>query len=429
MRVKLDYGKEGLWAELPDENVIGVLSIKIADPHPMPGLAVEHALKNPIGTRPLAELASGRRDACIVVCDVTRPVPNPIILPEVIRAIEEGGVPRDKITILVATGTHRPNEGEELIKMLGEEAATTCKVVNSVCTNADDFRYLGTTDLGVPMKLHKTYLDADLKVTVGLIEPHYMAGYAGGRKMIMPGIAALDTVQAWHSPKFLEHPNATMGVTTGNPVHEESLRITKMAPPDFIVDVALDVQKRLCAVFAGELEQAWEAGVRYVAPTVYDYVEAEVDIVVTTCGGYPLDMTFYQTVKGMVGALPIVKKGGTVIVASRMQEGVGLEHFKEALLSTTDIETYPEVIQQPGWKFVGDQWQVEELSKAVRHAEIMVVTDGIEPQLLGRLFVTPMPSVEAAVEAALQKHGRSASIAVIPKGPYVIPQVSERRAA
>jgi nickel-dependent lactate racemase len=429
MKIKLDYGKDGLWAELPDENVVGVLSIKIADPHPMPGPAVQAALENPIGSLPLSEIARGRKNACIVVCDVTRPVPNPIILPEVIRAIEAGGISRRDITILVATGTHRPNEGEELIRMLGEEAATTCRVVNSVCTDTESFRYLGTTDKGVPMKLNKTYLDADLKVTVGLIEPHYMAGYAGGRKRDMPGIAALDTVQAWHSPKFLEHPNATMGVTVGNPVHEESLRITKLAPPDFIIDVALDVQKRLCAVFAGDLEQAWEAGVRYVAPTVYDYVDDAVDIVVTTCGGHPLDMTFYQTVKGMVGALPIVKSGGTVIVASRMSEGVGLPHFKEALLNTTDIKSFPETIQRPDWQFVGDQWQVEELSKAVRHAEIMVVSDGIEPDLLGRLFVTPMPSVERAVAAALARHGSQASIAVIPKGPYVIPQIRAPQAA
>jgi nickel-dependent lactate racemase len=247
--------------------------------------------------------------------------------------------------------------------------------------------------------------------------------------MVMPGIAALDTVQAWHSPRFLEHPNATMGVTHGNPVHEESLGIALRAKPDFIVDVALDVQKRLCSVFAGDMEKAWEAGVRYVAQNVYDYIEEEVDIVVTTCGGYPLDLTFYQSVKGMVGALPILKERGTVILATQMAEGVGLPHFREALLETEDILAFPETIQKPGWKFVGDQWQVEELSKAVRHANVMVVSEGIEPSLLSRLFVTPMPSVEDAVAAALEEHGPDATIAVIPKGPYVIPAVRPRQVA
>jgi nickel-dependent lactate racemase len=214
-----------------------------------------------------------------------------------------------------------------------------------------------------------------------------------------------------------------MGKTLGNPVHEESLAIAKLARPHFIVDVALDVKKRMCAVFAGDMEQAWETGVAYVAPNVHDFVEEPVDIVVTTCGGFPLDLTFYQTIKGMIGALPIVKPGGTVIVASEIAEGVGLPHFKEALLSTVDIHAYPETITRPDWEFVGDQWQVEELSKAVRHAEIMVKCEGIERDLLGRLFVTPLVSVEEGIQAALRRHGSNATIVVIPKGPYVIPAV------
>lgn len=423
MKLKLDYGKEGLHVELPDENVVGVLSIKVSEPLPNPAESVRSALADSIGSAPLAKLAKGKRNACIVVCDVTRPVPNPIILPEILSVLEAAGIAKRDVTILVATGTHRPNLGDELERMIGKEAATECQVVNSVCTNDEDFRDLGTSPHDIPVKLHKRYLDADLKITVGMIEPHFMAGYAGGRKMVMPGIAALETIQNWHSPRFLEHPNATMGITTGNPVHEGSLAVAKMARPDFIVDVALDVQKRMCAVFAGDMEAAWNTGVEFVAPNVHDYVDAPVDIVITTCGGFPLDLTFYQTVKGMVGALPIVRKGGTIIIASAMTEGVGLPHFKDALLETEDIFAFPKTISQPDWKFLGDQWQVEELSKAVRHAEVWLKCEGIPDELLSRLFVTPIHAIEDAVERALEKHGQNARIAVIPKGPYVIPAI------
>jgi len=429
VRVRLDYGRNGLEVELPDANVVGVLSLRGAPALEDPDAAIAEALTNPIGKPPLRDVARGRRDACIVVCDVTRPVPNPILLPHILRELEAAGITRDRVTLLIATGTHRPNLGDELTKMIGEEVASTVKAVNHVCTDLDSVRYLGTTENGVPVKLNATYLDADVKITVGMIEPHFMAGYAGGRKMVMPGIAALETVQAWHSPKFLEHPNATMGITEGNPVHEEARLIANLARPDFIVDVALDVKKRICAVFAGDMEAAWEAGVSFVSKTVFDYVPEPVDVVVTTCGGFPLDLTFYQTVKGMVGALPICKPGGTIIVASEMAEGVGNSHFLEALLKVDDIRAFPETIQRPDWTFVGDQWQIEELAKAVRHHQVTVVQSGVPDDLLSRLFVTPMSTVEAAVAAALERHGPNATLAVIPKGPYVIPAVQSDRAA
>ncbi|MGV3613733.1 MAG: nickel-dependent lactate racemase [Fimbriimonas sp.] len=423
MTVHLDYGRNGLDVELPDANVVGVLSLRNAPHLEDADAAIAEAIAHPIGAKPLRELARGRQNAIIVVCDVTRPVPNPTILPHLLEALNAGGIPDARITILVATGTHRPNLDAELIQMLGPEVVERCRVVNHYCADDASVREIGVSPNGVPVALNTTYLDADLKITVGMIEPHFMAGYAGGRKMVMPGVAAERTIQAWHSPCFLEHPNATMGITRGNPVHEESLAIANMARPDFIVDVALDVQKRICAVFAGDMERAWEAGVEFVSRTVFDYVDAPVDVCVTTCGGHPLDLTFYQTIKGMVGALPIVRPGGTIIVASQMAEGVGNRHFLDALLDIRDIATFTDDIQAPGWRFLGDQWQIEELAKAVRHHRIAVVGEGVPPDLLRRLFVASYPSVEAAVADALRRHGEGARIAVIPKGPYVIPAV------
>ena len=423
MRVRLEYGRDGLEAELPDKNLVAVLRLKTPPPLSRPESAIEAALARPIAARPLEELALGRRDACIVVCDITRPVPNSTLLPPVLATLERAGIPRDRTTILIATGTHRPNEGAELDAILGEDIAHTYRVVNHVCADAKAQTYLGTTEAGVPVHLDRTYCEADLKITIGLIEPHFMAGYSGGRKLIMPGLAALETVQAWHSPRFLEHPNASNGVVFCNPVHDEALRIAKMMPPDMILDVTLDEENRITGVFAGDLEEAWLEGVRFAEQSVSAPINEPVDIVVTTCAGHPLDATFYQAVKGMVGALPILKPGGSIVIAASCSEGIGSPEFTRTLLETDDLRTFRHEMQQPGWKFIPDQWEVEELAKAAVDNHVFCVCDGIDSGTLSRLFVTPASTVEHAVEMAMATHGQSATLAAIPKGPYVIPYV------
>lgn len=423
MRVRLEYGRDGLDVELPDENVAGILRLNTAPPIGHPAAAITRSLANPIGVRPLVELARGKRNACIVVCDITRPVPNLVLLPPILEALDSAGVPLDAITILIATGTHRPNEGEELDAILGPEIARSVRVVNHVCTDPASHVDLGISPNGVPIKLDRNYVEADLKITVGLIEPHFMAGYSGGRKLVMPGLAALETVQAWHSPRFLEHPNATSGVVEGNPVHEEALAIAKLARPDMVVDVTLDEENRITGIFAGDLEAAWMEGVRSVDAQVRATLPESVDVVVTTCAGAPLDATFYQAVKGMVGALPIVKPGGTIIIASSCSEGVGSEHFRRTLLETECLDTLMTSMQQPDWEFIPDQWEVEELAKAVKHADVTLVCDGISHETLFQCFVTPAATVEEGVRSALDRYGPKATIAVIPKGPYVIPAV------
>jgi Uncharacterized conserved protein len=426
MRITLDYGKSGLAVEVPDANVAHVLGLTPAPPLLDPAAAVRAALEAPIGTPPLAELARGRRNACVVVCDITRPVPNAVVLPPVLDALARGGIPPGGVTVLIATGTHRPNEGEELVAILGREVlASGVTVVNHVCTDPATNRFLGVTERGVPVALDTRYLDADLKVTCGLIEPHFMAGYSGGRKMVMPGIAALETVQAWHSPRFLEHPRATNGVLTGNPVHEENTRIARLAPPDLICDVTLDAERRTTGVFAGEMERAWHAGVEFVAGQVRAAIPEPVDIAITSGGGWPLDATYYQAVKGMVGAVGIVRPGGHVLIASECGEGIGGPHFTRTLLETDDLQRLVARMQEPGWEYIPDQWQIEELAKATRDHTVWCVAGGIPADTLGRLFVRPAATVEDALRAALADCGPAARVAVIPKGPYVIPCVGQ----
>ena len=419
MQVVFEFGKTGLTAEIPDGNLVGVLGVPVSQPVADIEAAVTEAIGRPIGKPPLAELARGRQRACIVVCDITRPVPSARIVPVIVQALEAAGMQPSQITVLVATGTHRSNTKDELAILLGLDTVAQVRVENHNCR--DDHPFLGLSPNGVPVYLNREYLVADLRITVGMIEPHFMAGYAGGRKMVMPGVAGLETVQAWHSPRFLENPKATNGEIDGNPVHEEALAIARMAPPDFIVDCALDSAKRPCAFFAGDMEMAWGQGVEFVRAQVRAELVEPVDIVVTSGGGYPLDLTFYQTVKGMVGALPILKPGGSIVIASECQEGIGSQHFTDCLIGLETIEDFPQRIESPTWRFVPDQWQIELFARAVRGRTVFLVSSGIPEDRLGRLFVTPQPTIKAALEQAFAQHGASATVAAIPKGPYVLP--------
>ncbi len=423
MRITLDYGRTGLPVELPDSHLVGPLEIRSVEPLPDPAAAIEAALRNPTGCRPLAELARGRKNACVLICDVTRPVPNRLILPPLLRTLEQSGIARKDILILIATGLHRPNEGRELVEMVGEEVAANYRIENHHGKEQDEHDYLGTTPNGVPVWLDSRYLRADLKITTGLIEPHLMAGYSGGRKVICPGIAGLATVEAWHSPRFLQHPKADCGIVEGNPVHEENTRIALMAGCDFIVNVCIDGKRRVTWAGAGDMIRAWEEGVRFVEGVVRVPVPAECDVVVTSSAGYPLDTTWYQAVKGLTGALPIVKPGGTIVLAASLSEGVGSPEFRRRIEEFSDLSRFsPGQPLAPTCKM--DEWQLVMQAKVVEKCRVKVVTDGLPAQTLRECYVEAAPSVEAAVADCLKEYGPGARVAVIPKGPYVLPYVA-----
>ena len=423
MRVRLEYGRTGLDVDLPDERVVRSLAYKDAHPLPTPGQELQRLLAAPNGTPPLAELAAGRSSACIVICDITRPVPNEMILLPVLETLEQAGIARDQILILIATGLHRPNEGDELVEMVGQQIVDRYRIENHFGQRLDEHTHLGESPRGVPIWIDSRYVQADLKLTIGLIEPHLMAGFSGGRKLICPGIAALETVKAWHSPQFLEHPRADCCNLDGNPVHEENTWIARQAGCDFSVNVVMDAERRPLKFVAGDMEAAFREGVDFVRDIVTDTVREPVDIVVTSSAGYPLDTTFYQSIKGMTGALPIVKQGGTIIIAASLTEGIGSPQFQQLFEDNDTLEQFVERILGKDY-FVMDQWQLEELAKVRRKAEVKMVSDGIPAETINKLFVQSAESVEQAVDEALRKHGSDARIAVIPKGPYVLAQVS-----
>ena len=429
MHLKLDYGKTGLEVDLPDANIVGPLTLKPVQPLTEPAKELEQKLLSPTGTPPLGELARGKRTACILICDITRPVPNELILKPVLRTLEEAGVPRDGICILIATGLHRPNEGMELVELVGHDIATTYRCENHFGKELDQHTYCGESPNGVPIWIDTRYVEAELKIATGLIEPHLMAGYSGGRKLICPGIAALETVKAWHSPKFLEHPKADAGYLEGNPVHEENTWIGRHVGCDFIVNVTLDEKRNVTGVFAGDMVEAFHEGVAFVERYVKAAVPEPVDIVVTSSAGYPLDQNFYQSIKGLTGVLRIVKPGGTIILAADLTEGIGSPEFQSLFHENADLDQFMTRItgrdvERPDY-FVMDQWQLEELAKVCRKAEVIYVSGGLADDVLRSLFVKTAPTVEDAVEAALERHGHDAKIAVVPKGPYVMPVLEE----
>ncbi|MBC8185965.1 nickel-dependent lactate racemase [candidate division KSB1 bacterium] len=424
MKLKLDFGSDGLWIEVPDKNLVKVLAMKKTEPITNPNEAVAKALENPIASDSLADLAKGKESACVVICDITRPVPNKILLPPILDALEKSGIKREKITILIATGIHRPNLGDELIQLVGEEIASKYNVVNHYAKRKEDQTYLGKTSRNTEVFINSDYLNADLKITTGFIEPHLMAGFSGGRKLICPGIASLETVKVMHSPKILEHPNAREGVIEGNPFHEEVIEMIKMAGMDFMLNVALNENRNIVGIFAGDYIEAHKQGVVFVRDHVGDSVPEPVDIVVTSSAGAPLDATFYQSVKGMTAALPIVKQSGTIIIAAECKEGLGGPEFSQLVRETEDMDVFRKNMIRDDY-FVVDQWQFEELAKVLKKADVYLYSTGLSGEDIPKSLLTIVESVEAGIEMALKKYGKDAKIAVIPKGPYVLAEVKK----
>ena len=425
MRIRMAYHREGMDVEIPEQNLVGVLECRDVEPDADGATLVAHAMTQPIGTQQLVDLARAKRSAVIAVCDVTRPVPNAVILPQILRTIEAAGIARTAITILVATGLHRPNGPAEWNEMFGTEVALRYRIENHVATDAASHLELGVTPRGVPVWIDRRWCEADLKIAVGLIEPHFMAGWSGGRKLICPGLASQETICRWHSPQFLENPAATIDSTLGNPVHEENTWIARRAGCDFIVNVVIDRDRRIQRVVAGDLELAWEQGVAFARERMTATVPEPVDIVVTSAAGYPLDATYYQAIKGIVCAAQIVKPGGTIICVAGMREGLGSKPFVQCFDENPDPDVFMRNILADPTNARIDQWQIEEFMKAIRKANCYFVTEGQPHEVLRRMYAMTAESVELAIAAAIEKYGQNATIAVVPEGPYVLTKVAK----
>ncbi len=418
MKIHLAFGREGMDIEIPDRNLLKVLTMPQTVPLPDPAGELERQLRRPLGGRPLAEIAQGAKSACIVICDITRPVPNTVLLPPILRTLEENQIHREDITILVATGLHRSSTPGELSLMVGERILDHYRVVDHHARVPEEQQYLGTTSRDTPVYIDRAYCESDLKLTTGFIEPHLMAGFSGGRKLVAPGCAGELTIKALHSPLFLENPACCEGSIDNNPLHYELVEIARKAGHDFIVNVSLDVNGVITGMFAGDPESAHAQGIAFVRNSVKAMAPRQADIVITTSAGYPLDLTYYQSVKGITAALPAVKKGGMLIVAAKCEEGLGSPEFTSMATAYRTVDAFVETIMAN--PVLIDQWQLEDCAKAARQADVVLVSPNIAARFGHDLFIRTAASVEEALEDGFGKFGSDASISVIPKGPYTL---------
>src|SRR3954468_6951446 len=425
MQLDLNYGRGRYPLELPDHWDVTVIRKPAMPLEKDPASAVRSALMQPVAASALAQEARGLKSACILICDITRPVPNGLLLPAIIRELLDAGMQADQITVLVATGLHRPNEGAELEELVGDAwVLKTVRVVNHFARDDAAHVDLGRTPKGTPVKLDRRFVEADLKIATGLVEPHFMAGYSGGRKVIAPGVAHRDTITTFHSERFMSHPRADNCVLTGNPLHEEQLAMAAMVGPGLSMDVVIDEERRLSFVSFGEVVQSHALAVDFVERYARVPVPQRFKTVVTSAAGYPLDKTYYQTVKGMVAPLDILEPGGNLIIASECSEGMGSAEYVEAQrrLIALGPDGFLREIEKK--RFAGiDEWQTQMQLKPMRVGAVQLYCGGpVDRALTG---VTAIDSLERAIVASAQKLA-DPHVAVIPEGPYVVPYFQER---
>ena len=421
MQVQVAFGKRTLGLEVPDGHSCQVLNSVTAQALPDSAAAIEAALDDPAAGPALTSLARGKNSAAISVCDITRPAPNAVVLPPLLRKLEAIGILRENITILIATGLHRAATEAEIRQIVGPETAAVYRVLNHDARRRERHRFLGRTRSGTPVWIDERFIRADLHITLGFIEPHLMLGFSGGRKLIAPGLAAQETITELHSPRFMRDPRAVEGSVEDNPLHAELLEIASLARHDFLIDVALTRDRRISAVFAGEPQAAHRAGVEWIRSSQLQVLDEPVDAVVTSGGGYPLDLTFYQSIKGITAASHIVRPGGRILLVGACEEGLGGAEFQEMMTKyPSDAEFLRGIERAP---VTIDQWQLEKLALVTREKEVLYYLPGVPAEshrhIWGRVFTNP----EQAVSALFAGLGPSARIAVIPEGPYVLANV------
>jgi nickel-dependent lactate racemase len=417
MNVNLAYGQGQLSVELPDGQTT------VIEPTHAPGLqeeraAIVEALEKPIGAPPLRQWIKPGDRVCITFSDITRATPNERIIPWLLQHLAE--VPRENITLVNQVGTHRPNTRAELERMLTPDVVQSYRVLNHEPENAAAHIQVGTTRDGTPASINRHVVEADVRIVTGFIEPHFFAGFSGGPKGIMPGTAALPTVVSNHGARNIGDPNATFGVTEGNPIWEEMRDIARRVGPSFVLNVTLNTRRQITGVFAGDLIQAHKAGCEFVRQSAMQPVAAPFDLVITTNSGYPLDLNLYQGVKGMSAGARIVKPGGTLILACECREGVPAGSPCDKLLrSASSPDEILQRLAQPGFSYP-EQWQVQIQALIQRKAQVLVYSS-LSDEVVRAAHLTPCHDISAAVRDRLAALGPQARVAVLPQGPLTVP--------
>src|SRR5262245_15814480 len=422
VRIRLDYGTDGLEVDLPDERIT-VIEPMARSAVPDPRATLLQAIRSPLERAPLRDVVRAGQKVAISVCDITRAQPRIEMLQALFEEMPQ--VKPEDVTILIATGTHRGNSDQELERMLGREILSRYKVINHDSRNASTLARVGTTSTGVQVYLNRQFLEADVRITTGFVEPHFFAGFSGGPKMVAPGLAGLETVMTLHDARHIGHPLATWGVTEGNPVHDDVREIARMVTVHFAVDVTLNRDQKITAAFAGDILAEHRAACAHAKATAMRQVPEPFDLVLTTNSGYPLDQNLYQAVKGMSAAAKIVKTGGTIICAAECRDGLPSHgSYGAVLASAASPEALLDMISSPGYS-VPDQWQVQVQAQIQTKANVLVKTDGLRAEEIRAAHFTPIDDVAATVQETLRRAGPASTLCVLPQGPQTIPYLPD----
>ena len=423
MKIELKYGREGLLVDLADD-----LDVTVIRKPTMPVIedsetAVVQALDNPVGTPPLRTLAETANSAAIAICDITRPVPNGLFLRPMIEQLIGGGISADAITVIVATGLHRPNLGTELEELIGDSwVLRQVKVVNHYARDDDAHVLVGKTKTrGSIIRLDRRFVDADLRIVTGLVEPHFMAGYSGGRKVIAPGLAHAETITTFHNARFMGDPLATSCNLRGNPLHEEQVELVGMVGGALALNTVINEDRNLSFINFGEILESHTEAVSFAGQYCQVAVPRKYQTVLTSSAGYPLDKTYYQTVKGMVAAMDILAPGGDLIVASEISEGMGSAEFVAAQqrLLSMGRDTFLDTLREQDHAKV-DEWQTQMQLKPMAVGNVQLFSGGLDPADHPLTGGQVIHSIEEAIDNSVRRTGDTA-VAVIPEGPYVVP--------
>jgi nickel-dependent lactate racemase len=419
MRIKLAYGRKGLTVTLPD-------TVEVLTPRFLPGLpdepeALRGALRNPIGSVPLAELLKPGDHVVVVHTDITRATPNDRILPVLLDELETAGIARENITLLNGLGTHRRQTEVELRAMLGDHIVDGYRCIQHDCNDEANLVSLGETSMGHPVRLNRDYLQADVRILTGFIEPHFFAGFSGGPKAVLPSLSGAESVFTNHGLEMIAHPKATWGVIEGNPIWEEMREVALRTNPAFLLNVSLNHMGEITSIFAGDMLAAHAKGCAFVRENAMRAVDKPYDIVITTNSGYPLDQNLYQSVKGMSAANQIVRQGGTILIATACEDGLPKHgRYADLLAEAGSPQGVIDMISRPGF-CAQDQWQIQIQAQIQCRADVYVYSEGLTDEQIEQALFIPCRSLEQTVSQLQEKYGSQAHICVIPEGPQTIP--------
>lgn len=428
IHVSLLYGREQLSVSLPDDADVTIIRKPAMPILSDPSAAVLDAIASPVSaggeSKSVQKVAADATSACIAICDITRPVPNHLFLRPMIQWLAAAGISMDRITVLVATGLHRPNLGEELDELIGDPwVLEHVDVVNHDALCDEDHVDLGRTiTRGTPVKIDRRLVEADIRIVTGLVEPHFMAGYSGGRKLISPGCAHAETIRTFHNHAFMSDPNAANCNLHRNPLHEEQLQIVEMIGGAYALNTVIDEHRNLSMVNFGEINESHQQAVDFIEQFCRVAVPCRFPTVITSAAGYPLDKTYYQTVKGMVGAADIVAPGGNLIIVSECSEGLGSDEYVAAQRRLTRNGPTGFLKSITGKPLADiDEWQTQMQTQAMKKGDIHLYSS-LPPRLRGLTGVTAVEDLQRTIQASIAASD-CRRVAVIPEGPYVIPFV------